>query len=189
MDQIRSRDCCRHVVRNLAGGGVLLLDRGRNRGGILIDLLHALGIPPNGVDHTGGRGLDGDDLCRDLLGRLRCLNRERLHLRCDNSETPSRVACAGSLDGGVERQQIGLPGDVANKLHDRADLSRGFSKARDFVVRRSRFRQGGCNHLGRLDKLMVDFRDRTRQFLGHLRRGSDVARSLARGADGSRGPL
>jgi len=54
----------------------------------------------------------GADLGRRGLATLG----ELAHFRCDHREATAMLAGARRLDRGVERQQIGLPGDL---LHDR----------------------------------------------------------------------
>ena len=119
-----------HVVRNLAGRGVLLLDRGGDRGGVFADLAHALGDAADRLDRAGGRALHRLDLRGDLLGRLGGLHRERLHLRGDDREAAAGFAGARRLDRGVEREQVGLSRDVADELDHVADLLRRLGEAR-----------------------------------------------------------
>ena len=71
-----------------------------------------------------GGVLHGADLRRDLVGRLRGLTGERFDLVGDDGKAPARFAGARRLDRGVERQKIGLAGDVADQLDDVADLLR-----------------------------------------------------------------
>lgn len=58
-----------------------------------------------------GRRLDAGYLLADFAGRLRGLFGERLHLRCDHGETPTRLAGASGLDGRVQGKQVGLSCD------------------------------------------------------------------------------
>ena len=58
------------------------------------------------------RALDRGDLRRDLLGRLAGLRGQRLDLAGDHRKALARLAGARRLDGGVERQKIGLAGDL-----------------------------------------------------------------------------
>ena len=75
-------------------------------------------------DQLLGRGLDPGDLLADLAGRLRGLLRQRLHLGGHDGEATPGVAGTGRLDGGVERQQIGLFGDGIDEFDHGADAGR-----------------------------------------------------------------
>jgi hypothetical protein len=61
------------------------------------------------------------DLGGDVVGRARRLRGEALHFLCDDREPAARIARARRLDGGVQSEQIGLSGNVANKAEDRFD--------------------------------------------------------------------
>ena len=67
------------------------------------------------------RRLDAGDLLADFAGGLRGLLGQRLHFRCDDRKTAAGLAGARRLDGGVERQQIGLAGDGVDQFDDVAD--------------------------------------------------------------------
>ena len=102
----------RDTVRNLAGGGTLLSDRRCNRRRVLVDFLHPAGNAPNGIDGASGGILDGPDLRRDLLGGLGGLHRQRLDLGRDDGKAAARLPGSGCFNGRVEREQIGLLGDI-----------------------------------------------------------------------------
>ena len=87
-----------------------LLDRGHRRGGVALDGQHPLG---------------------DVLGRLRRLLRQLLDLVGDDREALAGLAGPGRLDGGVQRQQVGLLGDRGDHLDDVADLGRGLAQLGD----------------------------------------------------------
>ena len=70
-------------------------------------------------DRVPRHHLDVRDLARDLLGRLRGLHRQMLHLGGDHREAATGVARTRRLDRGVERQQIGLLGDVGDQAQQR----------------------------------------------------------------------
>ena len=68
-----------------------------------------------------GRGLHAGDLRADLVGRLGGLGGQRLDLLGDHREALAGLAGARRLDGGVERQQVGLLGDRGDQLDHVAD--------------------------------------------------------------------
>ena len=59
-------------------------------------------------------GEDGQDLIQRLLGAAG----EVTHLIGHHGEPSAMLSGAGGFDGGVERQQIGLFGDVADHIDD-----------------------------------------------------------------------
>ena len=74
-----------------------------------------------GLDRLPGRLLDGGDLGGDVVGRAGGLAGEALHFLGDDREAAAGIAGAGRLDRRVEREQIGLAGDVADQAEDRFD--------------------------------------------------------------------
>jgi len=70
----------------------------------------------HGVDRAGGVALQRLDLLGDFLGGVLGLHRERLHFGGDDRETTPGFAGARGLDGGVERQQRGLPRDLRDQM-------------------------------------------------------------------------
>ena len=86
------------------------------------------------ADRLLGRGLDAGDLLADLAGRLRGLLGQRLHLGRDHRKAAAGLAGARRLDGGVERQQIGLAGDGIDQLDHVADPARRLRQLADAVV-------------------------------------------------------
>ena len=65
------------------------------------------------------------DLGGYLLGRLGGLRRERLYFPRDHGESTACLPGSRGLDRGVQRQQIGLAGDVADEAHHLVDMLRG----------------------------------------------------------------
>jgi hypothetical protein len=61
------------------------------------------------------------DLVLDLLGRLGGLGGEILHLTRYHGEALARITRARRFDRGVEREQVGLCGDIVDQAYDLAD--------------------------------------------------------------------
>ena len=76
------------------------------------------------ADGLLGRSLDAGDLLADLAGRLRGLLGQRLHLGRHHGKAAAGLAGARRLDGGVERQQVGLAGDGVDQFDHVADAGR-----------------------------------------------------------------
>ena len=74
------------------------------------------------LDGLLGALLDLGDERGDLLGRATGALGQLAHLVGDDGEALALLAGPGGLDGGVERQQVGLVGDVVDGLDDGADL-------------------------------------------------------------------
>ena len=74
-----------------------------------------------GFDRLAGRLLDRGDLGGDVVGRPRGLRGEAFHFLGDDREAAAGIARARRLDGGVEREEVGLAGDVADQAEDRFD--------------------------------------------------------------------
>ena len=85
-------------------------------------------------DRAAGRFLHRQNMPRDLLGRFRGFHRERFDFGGDDGEAAARFTGSRRLDGGVQRQQIGLAGDVANELDDVANLFGGLRQAGIFGI-------------------------------------------------------
>ena len=78
-----------------------------------------------------GVGLNGAHQHFDLLGRVRGALGEALHFVRDHREAAARLAGHRGLDRGVERENVGLLGDVVDQLDDVADLLRALAQALD----------------------------------------------------------
>ena len=105
------------ALADLRGRGVLLLDRARDRGGDAVDVGDRLGDVVHRLDHLARSLADRRHLAVDLLGRLAGLGGERLDLLRHDREAAAGFAGARRLDGGVEREQVGL-------VRDRRDQAR-----------------------------------------------------------------
>src|ERR1700686_5788388 len=104
------------IAGNFLGGGALLLDPRRYRGGDLGNLADGRTDHLDRADRLLGRGLHARDLDADFVGRLGGLTGERLDLLGDHGEAAAGFAGARRLDGGVEREKIGLLGDRGDQL-------------------------------------------------------------------------
>ena len=123
-----------------------------------------------------GRALHRQDFAGDLLGRLGGLHRERFHFGGNHREAAPGVAGARRLDGGVERQQIGLAGDILNELDHVADLLRHLRQRGNVVIGGAGIGNGAAHHLVGLHQLAADLLDRDRKFGRRRGRGLDIGR-------------
>ena len=116
-----------------------------------------------------GRRLHAGDLGADLVGRLGGLGGERLDLLRDHREALAGLAGARRLDGGVERQQVGLLGDRRDQLDDVADAAGRLRQFADARVGLLRLLDRLVGDPAGLLHLPADLVDRTGHLLG--RRG------------------
>ena len=123
--------------------------------------------------------LDRADLGRDFFGRLGGLAGEVFHFRCDDRKAAAGFAGARGLDGGIEREQVGLPGDRLNEPDDLADAGGGGRKLRHGLDGALRLGDGAACDLGRGRGLTGDLADRRREFFGRACRRGDVHRGGA----------
>ncbi|HXV28934.1 MAG TPA: hypothetical protein VD840_01255 [Sinorhizobium sp.] len=65
----------------------------------------------------------------DVLGRVGAALRKRAHLGCDDGDPPARFARARRLDAGIERQQIGLEGDLVDDVVTTSPLCSAFARS------------------------------------------------------------
>ena len=77
--------------------------------------------PHPGCDLRAGRR----DQRLDLLGGIGRALRQGAHFGGDHREAAPGIAGAGRLDPGIERQQVGLEGDLVDHADDIADLLGG----------------------------------------------------------------
>ena len=103
---------------------------------VAISLISPMVAPIDWIAATAlaGGALHRGDLGADLLGRLGGLVGQALDLGRHHGEALAGLAGARRLDGGVERQQIGLAGDVVDQADHLADLLRGVGQALDHGV-------------------------------------------------------
>ena len=124
-------------------------------------------------------------MCRAIsLGGARGLHGQRLHLAGDHGKSLAGIAGARRLDRGIERQQVGLGGDLADHVGDRADTF-------DLLVQRhdggAGLGAGGhraADHGGGLADLAADLADRGGQLLGGAGDGLRDGQRLGGGGGG-----
>ena len=93
-------------------------------GDAMVDLAHGGDATADRADGLAGvlhRLLDAVHLSADFAGGLRGAAGKLLHLGRYHREAAARFAGARRFDGGVERQQRGLPGDGVDQLDDFLD--------------------------------------------------------------------
>ena len=108
-----------------------------------------------------------------------------LYLGGDHGEAASGFAGARGLDGGVERQQRGLPGDGLDELDHRLDALRRIGQRVHGCIGARQFGAGAFGRFARLDHLL---RRIHHQCFDVARRGSDTGDFLGclRGGVGGR---
>ena len=163
------------------GGGHLLVGGVGDLLGASSDAADRLADLVDRADRVLARLLDLDDLRRNFLGRARGLVGQRLDLGGDDGKPLAGLAGAGGLDGRVQRQQIGLAGDLVDQADDIADFLRGLVENHDAFVRLRRlFDRQTRNRRAFLDDA-GDFLAGRGQFLGGGGHGFDVGRRAAGG--------
>ena len=106
------------------------MDRGGDGGRYFGDLANGRGDGADRVHRLARRRLDLGDVAADFLGRAAGLRGEVLDLRRDDREAAAGITRSRRLDGRVQRQQIGLSGDVGDQTADRPILSAPSDSAR-----------------------------------------------------------
>ena len=125
-----------------------------------------------------GRALDAGNLLADLTGGLRGLLGERLHFRRHDRKAAAGFAGARRLDGGVERQKIGLARDGVDQFDDVADAGGCLRQFADAVVGRARLFDGFARHPGQFLDLTADLVDRGGKFFRRRSNRLDVGRGF-----------
>src|SRR5439155_3596005 len=166
-------------ARDLLGGGALLLHGGGNRGRDLVDLADDAADVLDGVDGFAGDLLNVGDLLGDFLGRLRGLTSQRFDFGGDHREAAARLAGARGLDGGVERQKVGLGGNGVDETDDFADPSSRLGEPLDGAVGVTRLADRAAGDAGGVRRLLADVVDRGAELLGRRRHRLDAHRGLA----------
>ena len=132
-------------------------DRGRDRGGHVVDLADGAADAADRGDRRRRYRLHAGDLRTNFVGGLRGLAGEALDFGGDHRKAAAGFTGAGGLDGGIERKQIGLRGDGLNQIDHDADAAR--------IVGQTL--HGGVGGAGLVDRLARD-----------LRRSDDLAADL-----------
>ena len=96
---------------------------------------HALGRTLHGGHGVLRVGLDGAHDGGNLPRRVARALGQALHLLGHHREPSARLTGRCGLDGGIQRQHVGLLGDVGNQLGDLADLLRRLAQALDALGR------------------------------------------------------
>src|SRR5574338_1081423 len=154
------------VARDLLGRGTLLLDGRGDGGGDLADLGDGLADALDRLDRAADGALDGADLGGDLLGCLGGLAGQSLDLARHDGEALAGLAGARGLDGRVEREQVGLLGDVGDQIDHFADFGRRVGQTLDGGVGLVGLGDRALGDLGRLVDLTADLAHGRRHLLG-----------------------
>ena len=149
-----------HVRRHVGRHGFLLFDGAGDARRNLVDLRDRRRDFANSSCGLRRIHLDCRDLPGDLVGRLGGLRSELLDLAGDDREPLAGVACPGGLDGGVERQKVGLRGDRIDEVDDFTDLLHSRIQRRHRRVGAVGLCDGRLRNFQRVRDLTADFRDR-----------------------------
>ncbi|OPZ04256.1 MAG: hypothetical protein BWZ09_01920 [Alphaproteobacteria bacterium ADurb.BinA305] len=163
-----------HRGEHLVGARADLRHRGAGAVAHLHAVAHALHALLHGVDRALGALLDRRHHAADLARGERGALGELAHLVGHHREAAPGLARTGGLDRGVEREQVGLVGDVADRVDDRVDLARLLAELADGLARQIH-RLGDALHLGH--RLLHDRAPLLREparILGKLLRGRGV---------------
>ena len=133
-DHLRAVRSLLHVAGNFLRRRALLFHGGRDRGGNLGKLADGARDFLDGADRLLGRRLDTGDLLADLAGGLGGLFGQRLHFGGDDRKATAGFTGAGRLDGGIEREQIGLARDGVDEFDHVADAGGGLRQFADPIV-------------------------------------------------------
>jgi hypothetical protein len=141
------------IFRYFDRRGVLLVHGARDRRGKAVDIRHDGGDGADVVHGALGRDLHLGDLRGDFLGGLRGLNGERLDFGRHHRKAPSGVAGARRFDRGIERQQVGLAGDVPDEAHDFVNMLGGAGECSNGLVGFAGHDRGALDNPGGVLKL------------------------------------
>ena len=123
------------IARKSVGGCDLVLHRAGDAREYRADGLGCFDDTVYGGDGNRSVFLQHIDLAFDFLGGVLRLHRKRFDFRGDHRETAAGLTGARSLDRRVEREQVGLPGDRGDQVHDLTDFGGRRFQAVDALVR------------------------------------------------------
>src|SRR5262249_23604854 len=160
---------------DLLGGGALLGDGGGDRARDVADVADGSLDRADRLDRAHGGLLHAGNLRTDVLGGLGGLAGGRLPPAGAHGKAAAGLAGARRFDGGVEREQVGLLGDVGDQPHHIADTG----GRRVELAHRRVGALGVADRLGgdgvRLRHLPVDLRHRRGELVGG---GGNIAHDL-----------
>ncbi len=107
------------------GGGGDLGDDAADLGNVSDDAVERLAGLADEVNAAPDMLARGGDQRFDLLGRFGRTLREGADFRGDDGETSPGITGTGGFDAGVQREQVGLEGDLVDDADDLADLVGG----------------------------------------------------------------
>src|SRR5450631_254969 len=99
-------------------------------------LVHDGGGAVHVLDRLAGFLLNALDQFRDFLGRLRRFLGQFAHFVGDDGESQSVFSGAGSFNGGVQGQQVGLLGEIVDDFDDLANVVGALSQGSNDFARR-----------------------------------------------------
>src|SRR6056297_2198998 len=181
---LRTSGCRRYRAGDFGGCGALLLDGGGDGRRDPRDLPDRFRDALDRIHDIDGSALHRGNLRADVLGRLRGLGSEILHLLCHHGKPLAGFASASGLDGGVEGEQIGLGGDLVDQSDNLADAAGGFAESLDLAGYAAGFLDGAARDLGGLRDLLADLADGGAELFGGGGDGIDVGAGPLRGLAG-----
>ena len=139
--------------------------RRRDRGGDIADAFDGLADRLDGADQNSSVASCMLPIWLEISSVAFAVWPARLLTSCATTAKPRPASPARRLDGGVERQQIGLLGNRGDQLHDVADPGAGFRQFVDALVGGGRLLDGVGRDPVRFLDPAGDFRDRAGEFV------------------------
>ena len=140
--------------------GTLLLHRAGDCRGDFVDVADGGRDGLDGRHRLLGRRSDAVDLIADFLGRLGRLIGQVLDFRGNHGKALAGIAGARRLDGRVERQQVGLIGDLGNQIDDLADPLRRLGQFLNLLIGLFGVGHGAAGDFAGARHLAADLGDR-----------------------------
>ena len=131
-----------------------------------------------GTDRMLAGFLNAGDLLPDIAGCLACLGGQRLDFGGDNGKALASFARSGRFNRGVERQKIGLVGDVGDQRHDGSNAVGRAGEALQVLAGLPHFVDGIFAMLSGAHDLLIDFAYGVGQLFGGRGHRVDIARRL-----------